>query len=143
MKKHTMGTGGGPGAPKNFFTWETWDESYVLLYTQQDANLYLAMIHIWDKLYGFPFVPRTRRDPMPDKCMIDDPVDFEYEEEEEDDCTNNPVLRTPLPVENASNKATATPQSSGKIQSKLAREQRNHVLKYESDCVIIGIVIKI
>jgi hypothetical protein len=59
-----MGTGGGPGVPENFATWETQDESYVLLYTQQDANLYLAVVHIWDKLYGFPFVPR--RDPMPD-----------------------------------------------------------------------------
>ncbi len=27
MKKHTMGTGGGSGVPKNFATWETWDES--------------------------------------------------------------------------------------------------------------------
>ena len=27
MKKYTMGTGGGPGAPENFSTWETRDES--------------------------------------------------------------------------------------------------------------------
>ncbi len=70
MKKYTMGTGDGPGAPKNFATWETRDESYVSLYTQHDANLYLAVVHIWDKQYGFPFVPR--RDPMPDHCMIDE-----------------------------------------------------------------------
>ncbi len=57
MKKYTMRTGGGPGAPKNFATWETWDESYVSLYTQQDAYLYLVVVHIWDKQYGFPFVP--------------------------------------------------------------------------------------
>jgi hypothetical protein len=39
MKKYTMGTGGGPGESKNFATWETWDERYILLYTLQDANL--------------------------------------------------------------------------------------------------------
>ncbi len=117
MKKYTMGTGGGPGVPKNFAAWETWYESYVLLFTQQDANLYFAVVHIWDNLYGFPFVPR--RDLMPDGCMIDDPVDFEYEEEEEDDCNSDPLLRKPLPGE-----ATATPQSSGKIQSKLARKAK-------------------
>ncbi len=56
MKKYTLGTGGGPGVPKNFATWETRDESYASLYMQQDANLYLVVVHIWDKLYDFPFV---------------------------------------------------------------------------------------
>ncbi len=56
---------------------------------------------------------------MPDEYMIDDPVDFEYEEEEEDDCNSNPMLRTPLPGE-----AAATPQNGGKIQSKLARKEK-------------------
>ena len=74
MKKYTMGTGGGHGVLKNVATWETWDESYVLLCRQQDANLYLVVVHIWDKLYGYPFVPRPRRDLMPDNCMIDDPT---------------------------------------------------------------------
>ncbi len=117
MKKYKMRTGGGPGVPQNFAKWETRDESCILFYTQQDANLYLTVVHIWDKLYGFLFVPT--RDPMPDKCMIDDPVDFEYEEEEEDDCNSNPVLRTPLPGE-----ATATQQSSRKIQSKSVRKKQ-------------------
>jgi hypothetical protein len=117
MKKHTMGTGGGPGVPKKFATWETRDESYVLLYMQQDANLYLAVVHTWDKLYDFPFVPR--KDPMPDNSMIDDPIDFEYSEEQEDDHNSNPVLRTPGPDE-----ATTTPPSSGRRQSKLARKEK-------------------
>ncbi len=117
MKKYTMGTGGGPGAPRNVATWETRDESYILLYTQQDANLHLAVIRIWDNLYGFPFVPR--RDPMPDDCMIDDPIDFEYGKEQDDDRNSNPVLRTPVPDE-----ATTTPPSSGKSQSKSARKEK-------------------
>ena len=68
MKRYTMGTGGGPGAPENFLTWETCDESYVSLYTQQASGLYLMVVHIWDENHGFPLVPR--RDPMPDHCMI-------------------------------------------------------------------------
>ncbi len=61
---------------------------------------------------------------MPGEFMIDDPVDFDSEEEE-DDGNNNPVLsRTPLAGENDSNKATATPQSSGKIQSKLEIKEK-------------------
>jgi hypothetical protein len=55
--------------------------------------------------------------------MIDDPVDFKYDENE-DDGNNNPVLRTPLPGENDSNQVAATPQSKGKNQSKLARKEK-------------------
>jgi len=90
MKRYTMGTGGGPGAPKNFLTWETRDESYVALYTQQASGSYLAVVHIWDKNYGFPLV--SRRDPMPDHCMIDDTIDGANE-----DSSPPEVLQTPLP----------------------------------------------
>ncbi len=117
MKKYTMGTGGGSGAPKNFAMWETWDVNYISLYMQQDANSYLLAVHIWNKLYGFPFFPR--RVPMPDDCMVDDPLDFEYGKEEEDDCNSNPVLKTP-----GSDEARTTPTSSGKSQSKLARKEK-------------------
>jgi len=51
--------------------------------------------------------------------MIDDPIDFEYEEEEEDDCNSNPVHRTL-----GSDEATTTPPSSGKSQSKPARKEK-------------------
>jgi hypothetical protein len=61
IKNYTMGTGCGPGAPKNFATWETRDEN---------ANLYLVVVHIRDKLYGFPFV--QRRDPMPALSLLAD-----------------------------------------------------------------------
>ena len=71
-------------------------------YTQQASNLYLAVVHIWDKLYGFPFVPR--RDPMPEDCTIDNIVDFECENEDDEDNTSNAVLRTSLPGENNLNR---------------------------------------
>ncbi len=77
-----MGTGGGPGAPEKFATWETWDESYVLLYTQQASNLYLVVVNIWDKQFGFPFV--QRKDPMLNNCMINDTFDFKEGNEDDD-----------------------------------------------------------
>ncbi len=73
-----MGTGGGSGAPENFSTWPTCDETHVSTYIQQNTNLYLAVVHIWDKQFGFPFVPK--RDPMPVDCMIDTPAAFAVEQ---------------------------------------------------------------
>ena len=43
MKRYMLGTGGGPGVPNNFSTWETHDKSYVLL-MQQASGLYLAVV---------------------------------------------------------------------------------------------------
>ncbi len=60
---------------------------------------------------------------MPEECIIDDPADFECEENE-DDGNYNPMLRAPLPGENDSNQAVATPQSNGNNQSKLARKEK-------------------
>jgi hypothetical protein len=101
MKKYMMGTGGGPRAPENFSTWKTWDETYVSQYTQHLSHLYLAVVHIWDKQFGFPFVPK--RDPMSDDCMIDDIVEFPGGEENEDNLTEEVQAAgytTPLPTRN-------------------------------------------
>jgi hypothetical protein len=51
--------------------------------------------------------------------MTDDPVDFEYEEQEDDGPNTNPVLRTPGHEE-----AATTPPSSGKNHSKSARKEK-------------------
>jgi hypothetical protein len=104
IKKYTMGTGGGPGAPKNFATWQTRDESYVSQYTQCLSHLYLAVVHIWDKQFGFPFV--LKMDPMPDDCMIDDIVEFGGGEENEDNLTDEVQAArymTSLPIRNTRN----------------------------------------
>ncbi len=51
---------------------------------------------------------------MLDDCMIDDPIDFEYEDQEDDGLNDtNPVLRAPGHEE-----AATTPPSSGKYHSK-------------------------
>ncbi len=99
MKKYTMGTGGGPGAPENFSTLQTWDETYVSHYTQHLSHLYLAVVHIWDKQFGFPFVPNM--DPMPGNCMIDDVIEFAGREENQHNLTEEMQAvgyMTPLPT---------------------------------------------
>jgi hypothetical protein len=53
---------------------------------QQGTNLYLAVVHILDKQFGFPFAPK--RDPMPTYCLIDKHVEFNREDNE----YNNPVV---------------------------------------------------
>ncbi len=73
-----MVTGGSSGEPENFSTWRTQDKSYVFGNIKQTCNLYLAVVHIWDKHFGFPFVPK--KDPMPGKCMIHNLVDYGDEE---------------------------------------------------------------
>jgi hypothetical protein len=60
-KRYTMRTGGGPGAPKNFATWETWDESYVSLYMQQDANISCGGTHLGQAIW-FSFCSKRRFD---------------------------------------------------------------------------------
>ncbi len=56
MALYTMGTGGGPGAPENFNVWQERDPTSVVGYIQQNAFIYLSLVHIWDKKYSFPFV---------------------------------------------------------------------------------------
>ena len=56
MDLYTMGTGGGPGAPENFNVWQEPDPTTVVNYIQQNAFIYLSLVHIWDKKYIFSFV---------------------------------------------------------------------------------------
>jgi hypothetical protein len=97
MKRYTLGTGGSPGAPENFSTWQTQGEGYMSQNTQQACNIYLVVVHIWDKQFEFPFVPK--KDPMPDNCMIDDIVDFgDGEENADNDPREVQGFTTPLPT---------------------------------------------
>ena len=70
MDQYTKGTGGGPGAPENFAAWKERDETNVIKYSQQASNIYLSVVHMWDKMFQFPFV--RERSPMPEGCVIDD-----------------------------------------------------------------------
>ena len=57
MELYTMGTGGGPGALEYFNVWqEERGPTSVMSYIQQNAFIYLSLVHIWDKQYSFPFI---------------------------------------------------------------------------------------
>jgi len=82
MKYYTMGTGGGDGAPENFADWWDRDESHIMTYTPQRAQLfYLAIVFMWDKLKNFPLTPPCAK--MPPGCGRED--------EEGDDSSKTPV----------------------------------------------------
>ena len=72
MAKYTKGTGGGPGADEDFATWEERDEYHCATYTSQPVNMYLSVVHIWDKLYDFPLHKMTAKGTLPVESAIDD-----------------------------------------------------------------------
>ena len=74
MDKYTMGTGGGPGDDANFAAWQQRDECHVVRYTTQPSNIYLSLVHTWDKQFGYPFV--SLKDPLPNECAIDSIFDI-------------------------------------------------------------------
>ena len=83
------GTGGGLGADKNFAAWEQCDECCVVNYTNQPSNIYLSVIHMWDKDYCFPFV--SVKDPLPLDCSINDRLNFDvgFDDVEDSPAINN------------------------------------------------------
>ena len=74
MDKYTVGTGGGPGADENYIAWQRCDEFHVVKYTNQPSNIYLTIVHTWDKQFGLPFV--SLKDPLPVDCAIDSDFNF-------------------------------------------------------------------
>jgi hypothetical protein len=92
MDKYTQGTGGGSGLDENYVAWQQCDELHVINYTNQQASLiYLTVVHMWDKMYGFPFV--SVKDTLPLECAIDSCFDFDTENEfgigEVESCIND------------------------------------------------------
>ena len=72
MVKYTKGTGGGPGAEEHFATWEERNEYHCASYTSQPVNMYLSVVHIWDKLYDFPLHKMTAKGTLPVESAIDE-----------------------------------------------------------------------
>jgi len=83
MDKYTMGTGGGPGDDANFAAWQQRDECNVVRYSNQLSNIYLSVVHSWDKQFGFPFV--SVKDVLPTECAIDSSFEFSQHDFEDDD----------------------------------------------------------
>jgi hypothetical protein len=132
MDKYTMGTGGGPGDDANFAAWQQRDECNVVRYTNQPSNIYLSVVHSWDKAFGFPFV--SVKDPLPTECAIDSSFDFSQDNFEEEDFNNNNLsfdemgadqprtprysVRRPQEQTNASASATASTRRAGSRREK-------------------------
>ena len=74
MHFYTMGTGGGPGYPENFNNWQARDSEWVAMYlNDQKCNLFLTVIHMWDKQHKFPMVKIVGS--VPPESQIDDCID--------------------------------------------------------------------
>ncbi len=94
MELYTMGTGGGPGAPENFNVWQEHDPTTVVSYIQQSTFIYLSLIHIWDKMYSFPFV--NVKDKLPASAEISDGwTNFESACDGDADSGDKDEYRTP------------------------------------------------
>ena len=73
MTFYTMGTGGGAGHPENYTNWQERESEWVAAYlNEQDVNLFLAPIHMWDKEYSFPLVKVVGS--VPSESQIDDDI---------------------------------------------------------------------
>ena len=71
MAFYTMGTGGGAGYPENYTNWQQRESECVAAYlNDQDVNLFLTPIHMWDKFYSFPLVKVVGT--VPTEAQIDD-----------------------------------------------------------------------
>jgi hypothetical protein len=103
MDKFTMGTGGGTGAPEGFSVWENRHEAYVVNYDVQPCNIYLSLVYMWDKQYGYCFV--DKKDQLPPDCAIGDGWTGDHDDDNDDEMDNNngnsddgdndPTLKTP------------------------------------------------
>ncbi len=71
MERYTMGTGGGSGMPENYLIWQERDETMITgCISQITADLYLTVVHIWDRMHDYPFV--AIREQIPQEARISD-----------------------------------------------------------------------
>ncbi len=71
MEIYMKGTDGGPGADENFHNWMECDDTCVVTYPSgQHSNIYLSLVKMWDKSYGYVFVEKKEQLPK-DVCIGD------------------------------------------------------------------------
>lgn len=70
MQNWMKGTGGGSGAGEDFSVWEIRDPILFVDYSNQAARIYLSVVYIWDKEYGFILV--TKKETIPASAAFDD-----------------------------------------------------------------------
>jgi len=87
MHNWMKGTGGGSGAPEDFSIWENRDPVLFVNYSNQATRIYLSVIYMWDKEFGFPLV--TKKASVPTNAAVDDNVLFRsYGHDDEDNNGN-------------------------------------------------------
>jgi hypothetical protein len=71
MEIYMKGTGGGPGADENFHNWMERDDTCVVTYLSgQHSNIYLSLVKMWDRSYGYVFV--EKKEQLPEYVFIGD-----------------------------------------------------------------------
>lgn len=71
MERYTMGTGGGSGLPENYVIWQEKDKTAIAGYIPQiAADLYLTVVHMWHRMYDYPFV--VSHEQLPKDARVDD-----------------------------------------------------------------------
>jgi hypothetical protein len=71
MEIYMKGTGGGPGADENFHNWMERDNTCVVTYLSgQHSNIYLSLVKMWDRSYGYVFV--EKKEQLPEDVCIGD-----------------------------------------------------------------------
>jgi hypothetical protein len=68
--KWTEGTGGGPGRDEDYMIWQERDPLDFCSYSNQHSHLYLTLVYILDKQYGFLLT--EEKPPLPPGCRVED-----------------------------------------------------------------------
>jgi hypothetical protein len=64
MEIYMKGTGGRPGAGENFHSWMECDDTCVVTYLYgQHSNIYLSLVKMWERSYGYVFVEKKEQLP--------------------------------------------------------------------------------
>jgi hypothetical protein len=81
MELYMKGTGGGPGADEYFHNWMECDNTCVVTYLSgQHSNIYLSMVKMWDRSYGYVFV---NKDQLPGNVCIGETYSGRDDDEED------------------------------------------------------------
>lgn len=74
MKNFKMDTGGGSGNEATVACWQDREPHEIVTYINHiESNIYLTILHMWDKMYGFPLSAKSGQVP-PGVGVDDDPT---------------------------------------------------------------------
>jgi hypothetical protein len=96
MEIYMKGTGGGPGADENFHNWMERDDTCVVTYLSgQHSNIYLSLVKMWARSYGYVFV--KKKEQLPEDVCIGDTYSGRGDDDE--GCVSSfTLVTTPRPT---------------------------------------------